>query len=280
MKISVFVNNQSEFRMRLQSENKGKYQNLETLTLTNVDEKDIYTFMRNAGFNRNKSQSLDKRIKRFDTSKFKLAVSDCKKYIFYLGTRYSLAFVDGEAYVAPFSLNDQRRQHTDSKFSDVAITYPGKQAYFLGKRKVETVLSLPEEPKQPKRITVISNLTINYSIEFVPVSRNEATQIMLNEIASISINEPSMTTQEAVNLFKRDFPEQYENWLSISDESVLTKEWFLTKLDAHIENGKLIHPSSMLTSINRIYTQTQKAKKESREHQADEDQFLNYMANQ
>ncbi|HFD4265626.1 TPA: hypothetical protein ACF3Y6_002897 [Vibrio parahaemolyticus] len=274
MKISVFVNNQSEFRMRLQSENKGKYQNLETLTLTNVDEKDIYTFMRNAGFNRNKSQSLDKRIKRFDTSKFKLAVSDCKKYIFYLGTRYSLAFVDGEAYVAPFSLNDQRRQFTDSKFSDVAITYPGKQAHLLGKRKVETVLSLP------KRQTVIKRLEINYSIELTPVSHEEAKEIIREELTSISINQPSMTTQEAVNLFKRDFPEQYENWLSISDESVLTKEWFLTKLNAHIENSKLKHPSSMLTSINRIYTQIQKSKKECDEHKAAEEQFLKDMCNQ
>ncbi len=275
MKITVFVNNQSEFRMRLQSENKGKYQNLQTLTLTNVDEKDTYTFMRNAGFDRSEAQNFTRRLKkRFDTSKFKLAVSDCKKYIFYLGTRYSLAFVDKEIFVAPFSLSDQRRQHTNSKFSNTAITFPGKQAHLLGNRKVETVLSLP------KRQTVIKRLEINYSIEFVPVSHEEAKEIIREEFASISIDEPRITTQEAVDLFKRDFPEQYKNWLSISDESVLTKEWFLTKLDAHIENSKLIHPTSMLTSINRIYAQIQKDKKENSEREAAYEQFLKDTANQ
>ncbi|ENP0863063.1 hypothetical protein ACM6VE_001051 [Vibrio parahaemolyticus] len=280
MKITVFVNNESEFRMRLQSESKGQYKTLKTLNLTDVNEKDIYDFMRNAGFNRNKSQSLAKRIKRFDTTKFKLAVSDCKKYIFYLGTRYSLAFVDGEAYVAPFSLNDQKRQLTESKFSDTAITFPGKQAHLLGKRKVETVLALPE---QPERMTVVSKLEINYSIEPVLATPEEAKQIIRDEIAAISninADDQTMTLQEAVNSFKRDFPEQYDNWRCISHDSVLTKEWFLTKLDAHIENGKLKHPTSMLTSINKIYAQIQKAKKESNEYKAAEDQFLNDIANQ
>ncbi|OUJ32384.1 hypothetical protein BTZ05_25655, partial [Vibrio parahaemolyticus] len=113
-----------------------------------------------------------------------------------------------------------------------------------------------------------------------PASHEEAKEIIREEFASISIDEPSMTTQEAVDLFKRDFPEQYKNWLSISNSSVLTKEWFLTKLDAHIENGKLKHPTSMLTSINRIYTQIQKAKKDCDEHRAAEEQFLKDMCNQ
>ncbi|MBE3724904.1 hypothetical protein HJ192_08040 [Vibrio parahaemolyticus] len=83
MKITVFVNDQSEFRMRLQSESKNSYQNLETLTLTDVTEKDIYTFMRNAGFDRTEAQNFTRRLKkRFDTSLFKLAVSKCKKIRF------------------------------------------------------------------------------------------------------------------------------------------------------------------------------------------------------
>ncbi|MBE4076696.1 hypothetical protein HJ116_02510 [Vibrio parahaemolyticus] len=288
MKITVFVNDQSEFRMRLQSEKNKSYQNLETLKLTDVSEKDIYTFMRNAGFDRTEAQNFTRRLKkRFDTSLFKLAVSKCKKYVFYLSTRYSLAFLDNKIYIAPFSKSDPRGRYTDSKFSETSITFPGKQAHLLGNRKVETVLSISQKPndfviraEQPKRQTVIKRLEISYSIDLVPASHEEAKEIIREEFASISIDEPSMTTQEAVDLFKRDFPEQYKNWLSISNSSVLTKEWFLTKLDAHIENSKLKHPTSMLTSINRIYAEIQKAKKECDEHRAAEEQFLKDMFNQ
>lgn len=270
-----------------QKKNKS-YQNLETLKLTDVSEKDIYTFMRNAGFDRTEAQNFTRRLKkRFDTSLFKLAVSKCKKYVFYLSTRYSLAFLDNKIYIAPFSKSDPRGRYTDSKFSETSITFPGKQAHLLGNRKVETVLSISQKPndfviraEQPKRQTVIKRLEISYSIDLVPASHEEAKEIIREEFASISIDEPSMTTQEAVDLFKRDFPEQYKNWLSISNSSVLTKEWFLTKLDAHIENSKLKHPTSMLTSINRIYAEIQKAKKECDEHRAAEEQFLKDMFNQ
>ncbi|HCE2193359.1 TPA: hypothetical protein NG570_001290 [Vibrio parahaemolyticus] len=291
MKITVFVNDQSEFRMRLQSESKNSYQNLETLTLTDVTEKDIYTFMRNAGFDRTEAQNFTRRLKkRFDTSLFKLAVSKCKKYVFYLSTRYSLAFLDNKIYIAPFSKSDPRGRYTDSKFSETSITFPGKQAHLLGNRKVETVLSISQKPndfviraEQPKRQTVVNGLAINYSIEPILATPEEAKNIIRDEIAAISntnTEDRTMTLQEAVNSFKRDFPEQYENWRSISHDSVLTEKWFLTKLDAHIENGKLIHPSSMLTSINIIYAEIQKAKKECDEHKAAEEQFLKDMCNQ
>ncbi|WP_185841361.1 hypothetical protein, partial [Vibrio cholerae] len=132
-------------------------------------------------------------------------------------------------------------------------------------------------PNKTKRIMVMRTLAINYSVEPVTV---QVTPKQASEIKEIIQDENAMTLQEAVNSFKRNFPEQYKNWLSISDESVLTKNWFLTKLNAHIENGKLKHPTSMLTSINRIYAQIQKAKKEYDEHKAVEDQYLNNMANQ
>lgn len=180
MIITIFVNDKSEFRMRLQKNTNNRYETLMTLNLTDVFEKDIYTYMRNAGFERCDAQNFSRRLKnRFDTKKFKLAVSDCKNYIFYLSTRYAIAFINGLAYVASFSLSDPKKKIAESKFSKVSVIFPGKQAYFLGNRRIESVLSISELVNYPcfdlekSRKILVSTLNIDFSVESDLLKKNE-----------------------------------------------------------------------------------------------------------
>ncbi|MCH1920133.1 hypothetical protein L9G15_11895 [Shewanella sp. A3A] len=146
MKITIFINDGHEFRMRVQKVNKTRhnsYKTLSTVNLVNVSREYIYSFMINAGFNKVVAQNFKNRlIRRFEFDSIKLGVSDCGKYIFYLCEKYGLVFFDKKVYACAvsFKLNIDSKART--KFSKKSHFF-NYDAYELGNRNIRSVISIP-----------------------------------------------------------------------------------------------------------------------------------------